>query len=130
MPTKLDFIENEYVKLWIDDGIIHEYFKVDRITLEMAKKIVEDRLKLSDRVTMPIFIYSNSVKTFDKDARDYLGTEESLQFLSASAMLVDNYVTMMVAKLFLAFTKPAIKVEIFKSKKNDLQWLKNYKYLN
>jgi hypothetical protein len=130
MDNKMDFIENEYVKLWIEEGIIHEFFKVERITLEMAKRIVQDRLKLSNGVTMPIFIYSNNVKTFDKDARDYFGTEESLKYLSASAMVVDNYITMMVAKLFLAFTKPAIKVEIFKSDKKALTWLQNYKNLN
>jgi hypothetical protein len=130
MAENLDNIENEFVKLWIQDGIVHEYFKVERITVEMARKIVEDRLKLSNRITRPIFIYSNNVKTFDKAARDYFGTEESLKYLSASAMLVDNYVTMMVAKLFLAFTKPSIKVEIFKSEKKALQWLQNYKHLN
>ncbi len=130
MPENLDTIENEYVKLWIQDGIIHEYFKVERITIDMARKIVADRLRLSNKINMPIFIYSNSVKTFDKAARDYFGTEESLQYLSASAMLVDNYVTMMVAKLFLAFTNPPIKVEIFKNEKKALQWLQNYKHLN
>jgi hypothetical protein len=123
MENKIDYIENDFVKLWIEDGIVHEYFKVERITLEMAKKIVEDRLKLSNGVTMPAFVYSNKVKTMDKDARDFFVSEEALRYLSASAMLIDNYVTFMVGKLFLAFSKPALKVEI-------LDWLEHYKNLN
>lgn len=127
--VKKDQIENDYVRLWIEDGIVHEYFKVERITLEMARNIVRDRLKLSNGITMPLFIYSNNVKTMDKKAREYFGTEESLMYLSASAMLVDNYVTLLVSKLFLAFTKPALKVEIFKSREKALKWLQQFKNL-
>lgn len=125
-------IENDYVRLWIEDGILYESFKPDitRVTLKMAREIVHDRLKLSNGTTMPVLIYSNNVKIMDKEARNYFATKEATQYLSASAMLINNYLTWMLSRLFLSFNKPELTVELFRNNKEALEWLRHYKHLN
>ncbi len=47
--------ENEYTTLWIEDGILFATYKPGLvITLDIAKKCVEDRLTLSQGKTFPM----------------------------------------------------------------------------
>jgi hypothetical protein len=63
---KESYLENEYVELWVENGIIMEIFKphIKDITLEMAKTVVRDRLIVSNKVTMPIFIDMGNLRLF------------------------------------------------------------------
>lgn len=124
-----DYFENEYIELWIEEGIMHEKFKpeVTKINLQIAKQIVKDRLKFSNEVTMPFFIDLNKVITADKEAREYFAGEESLRFLNASAFYVQNPMALIVTKLFLAFNKPRLRTKLFSDRDEALAWLRNYK---
>ena len=122
------YIENEYVEIWIEDGIIMEIFKpeVKEVTLEIAKEVVRDRLKVSNKITRPIFIDMGNLRSIDKDARDYFVTELSTSYLSVSAVVLNSYVSWIVGKLFLSFNKPVLRTEFFKSRSKALEWLHQY----
>jgi hypothetical protein len=126
------YIDNGYVELWIEDGIVMEILKptTTYIDLSTAKKIVEDRLTLSNGITMPIFIDSGNIKNMEKDAREYFVTPESMKYISASALLINNYAAWLGGKLFLTFNKPAFTTELFRSKQKAIAWLQHYKNLN
>lgn len=126
---RLRYRENDFVELWVEDGIIMEVFKphVQKISLEMARQIVKDRLIVSDHITRPIFVDTGSALDMDKDCREYFASEESLRYLSASAFLIHNYMAYFVSKLFLAMNKPTLKTELFRSKVKALEWLQYYK---
>lgn len=91
--------EREYVDLWIDDVIMFEKFRPDlqNIDLEVTKKIVEDRLKLSNGVTMPLFVELNKIISADKEARTYFATEEAIHHIKAAAFLVHNPIAILLA---------------------------------
>lgn len=120
------YIENEYAEFWIEEGVIMEVFKpqMKNINLAIAKEIVRDRLKVSNGITRPLLIDSTNSISLDKEARDYFATEESMQYLAISAIVVHNKVSLFVGKLFLAFAKPKIKVELFKNRIRAMNYLR------
>jgi hypothetical protein len=127
---KQDFFENEYVQYWIEDGIIMECFKKDlvKIDLKIAKVIVQDRLKnVTKGVRMPMFVDTNKSLYMDKESREYFAGAESLSDIKASALLINNTIAFLAAKLFLTLNRPKVKFEFFSDKEKALEWLQKFK---
>ena len=118
--------ENKFVSFWIEDGVMMEVFKPDVkvLTLQIAEKVVEDRLKLSNGITMPLFVDLCNIKSIDGPTRKFFATPYSIQLVSVSAFLMHNYVSYYGGKLFLMFEKPLVKTELFRTKSEALAWLK------
>ncbi|HEX8548014.1 MAG TPA: hypothetical protein VF691_13720 [Cytophagaceae bacterium] len=123
------FRENDYVEIWIEEGIIMEVFKpaFTEITLEMAKKIVGLRLEVSNEVTLPLFVDTQNIKYMNGQTRDYFATTESIKYLSAAAFLLHNYVAWLASSLFIKFQQPTVKTEFFRTKDKAIEWLKPYR---
>jgi hypothetical protein len=122
------YIENDYVEFWIEEGVIFEVFKpqVHNINLAIAKEVVRDRLKVSNGIVRPLLIDSSNSISMDKEARDYFVSEESILYLNVSAIVVHNTVSLFVGRLFLAFSNPNLKVELFKNRVRALNYLKSF----
>jgi hypothetical protein len=122
------YIENDYVEFWIEEGVIFEVFKpqVHNINLAIAKEVVKDRLKISNGIVRPLLIDSSNSISMDKEARDYFVSEESILYLNVSAIVVHNTVSLFVGRLFLAFSNPNLKVELFKNRVRALNYLKSF----
>jgi len=131
---KKNFVENELVEVWIENGIIIEIFKpnVIHVDIASAKKIVELRLSVSKGVMMPMFVDSVNVKKMDSESRKYLSEGDGVKYVSACAFHVHDYVAWVVGKIFLTFFSPtsAIKTQIFRSRAKAIEWLQHYKNLN
>lgn len=127
-PFKESFLENEYVELWIEDGILMEIFKpqVSSLQLTIAKKVIEDRLTVSNGVTRPLFVDLCNVKSIDAETRKFFAADYSLQYINVSAFLMHSYVSYYGGKLFLMFDKPKVKTELFRSQAKAIEWLKLY----
>lgn len=120
------YIENDYVEFWIENGVMMEVFKpnVKALTYPIAQKVIEDRLKLSNGVSMPLFVDLCNIKSIDAETRRFFATPYSIQLVSVSAFLMHNYVSYYGGKLFLMFDKPKVKTELFRTKEEALKWLK------
>jgi hypothetical protein len=126
---KKSYLENEYVELWIENGIIHEVFKpsLKILNIEIVKQIVADRLKVSGEITRPIFVDVGSAVSIDKAARRYLAKGDALKLLSATAILVDNYIAKLWANIYIRIDNPSIPTQFFHHKAMALTWLAQYK---
>lgn len=122
------YLENDFVELWIEDGIIHEIFKPSLIILDIenAKKIVVDRLKVSNGIIRPILVDTRNAISIDKETRRYFASAESLQLLSAGALLIKNPIAKFMGNFFIAVDRPKMPVKIFTNKTQALKWLKQY----
>ena len=129
---KESYLENEFIELWIEDGIIHAICnpKLKIVTLEIAKQMVGDRLKLSNGITRPVFVDPSNMISVDKATRKYLAEGDAMKCLSATAILVKNQITKFGASIYIRIDKPAIPTKFFTDKKAALLWLEQYKYLN
>ena len=129
--NKERFIENEYVQIWYENGIVYQVFKPECIlTLDVAKKVVEARLSVSNKMTTPIFIDLTNVVTTNTAARKFLAKGEALQFLSAGAFLLDNELMRLAGNVFIYIDKPLIPTKLFTDRDKAEKWLEQFKYLN
>lgn len=69
----METFENDYVKIWIEDDILYSnYQKNIIIDLDIAKKIIEDRVKFTKGKNYPILIDFTNLHSVTKEARDYM----------------------------------------------------------
>ena len=128
---KQRFLENEYVVIWVEDGIIFEVFKPGTIiNLEAGKKVVADRLKISNGKTMPLFVDMRQLLSINKETRRYMASRDALHYLSAGAFLVKSAFTRLAFNAFRVVSNPPIPTKGFTDKEKALSWLKFVKNVN
>ena len=127
------FIENEFVQYRLEDGVIFADFKpnLNVFSLEVAKEVVNTRLKFMRGVSRPVVIDFNNIVSADKETRRYFAGEEATSLVSAAAfMKITNTATLMMTNLFLKFNKPTVPTRFFNNKEEALTWLEDYKQVN
>jgi hypothetical protein len=118
-------IENEYLKMWIEDNILFGVYKLNtNIDLAAAQKCVSDRISISHGKNYPVLVDIRNIKSINKAARDYFASKEGLQYIEASAILVDSYLSKLLSHIFLTFSTPPIPTKMFTGKEQALVWLK------
>jgi hypothetical protein len=122
-------IETPDVFFNIEEEILFCSYRLNlAIDLQIAKRIVEDRIKFTEGKTYPILIDFSSMKSATKEARDYMNNAEGgLKGLSGGAFLSNSIVTTMFINLYLRISKPAIPAKFFTNKREALNWLKDLK---
>ena len=129
--NKERFTENEYVEIWIENGIVYEVFKPDTIlTIDVAKQVVIDRLKVSNEMTTPIFIDIRNLISSDSRARQYMASKGAVDYISAGAFLMDNELMRLLGNIFIKVDKPLIPTKLFTDTEKALTWLQSFKFLN
>lgn len=129
MSEKKFYIQNDYCEYWIDEnGIIHEVFKstFDVLTLEIAKIITDDRLKVSNGNYRPLFVELGSATRMKRDANKYLSSGESMLFLNATGILVQDEIERFGATMYTKFFKPNIPTKFFTNKDKAIYWLRQH----
>jgi hypothetical protein len=123
------FFENEFVRFEVNDGILKGTFKEGLVSLEIAKKIVAERLNFSNGKSYPLLITDVGLKSIKGEAREYLSTDEAIKGLKASAMVANNMFAKHLANFFVKISviKPKIPTKIFSNEKDALIWLEQFK---
>lgn len=126
-----NYLKNEYVEMWIEDGILFSiHSKKVAINLEIAKICVEDRLKVSEGRTMPILTDGRYVKAIDKAARDYLSNGDAIKGVSAGALIVRNEIQRLLGSVFISINEPPLPTKLFTNIDSAVVWLKNFRNIN
>lgn len=121
-----DFIENNFAKFWISDGILFFVYKPHTIIdLKAAEKIVADRLQLQEEKAYPVFCDTRGIKDANKEARDYLAKEGSTLTI-AVGFLVDFPVNKAIAQFYVKTNKPLVPTEVFTNKDEAMDFLKSF----
>ena len=121
--------ETEFYKMEIQNGVIWHTYKSGPVTLEIAKEIVRERLRISKNKTLPVLIQNGGLRSLNGEAREYLTTDEALVGLSASAIVAKNMFTQHIANFFVRINviKPKIPTKIFSAEEEALKWLEEFK---
>jgi hypothetical protein len=121
--------DNDYVSMWIEDGILFSNYKKKlAIDLDIAKKIVEDRLDFTSGKSYPIVIDFSNMKSSNKEARDFMNDPKGgLKGLTAGAFLSNNAVATLFINLYLKINKPSVPAKFFTSKTEAIDWIKSLK---
>lgn len=117
--------------MWLEDGFIHHQYKPGLIlTIDIARQMVNHRLKLTDGITRPVFVDVRNLVAIKADARKYLAGSEAVKYVSAGGIYLDNYLHYLVGNVFLKIDRPLIPSRLFTDKDQAIRWLEAYKNLN
>jgi|SRR5687768_14926381 len=122
------FLDTLYVHYELqDDLLIGTYKKGLKISLEMAKEIVKTRLEFTGHKPVVALVYNQGVVSMDKDARDFLASEEGVRGFIAGAIVLDSPVGSFLGNFYLSVSKPKIPARIFSNKEAALKWLQQFR---
>lgn len=121
--------EDESSKIFLQDGVLHGIFKPKLLDLKAAKTIVKNRKIIGGEKIRPLLVDGRAVTEMTKEARDYFGSEEGFDLLSASALLVKSPLSSFLANFFLKINlkNSPIPIKVFTDREKALKWLENYK---
>jgi len=122
-------IETEDVFFTIDDEILFcSYKKQIEIDLDIAKRIIKDRVAFTEGKSYPILIDFTNMHSATKEAREYMNQPEGgLKGLLGGAFLSNSLVTTLFVNLYLKINQPAIPAKFFTKKDEAIAWLKSLK---
>lgn len=120
-------LDTPFVHLCIKDRILVGTYKKNlRINLEIAKAIVHARLSFAAGKKLPSMIISQGVISIDKPARVYLASDEAIEGLTASAIIVKTTFSSFLGNFFLAVYKTKMPVKIFADIPSAEKWLQQF----
>jgi hypothetical protein len=122
------YIRNDFMEMWIENGIIHGvYLPNTVVTLAVAKKCVEDRLKIANGRSYPSLVNLKNVAGEEKAARDYYSTGEGIKHVIAGAFIVDSYLPALLANIYLKINRPKVPARLFTYEESALKWLEPFR---
>lgn len=123
---KNEHFENEYIKFWIEDGILFgEYEQNLNIDLHSAKQIVKDRITFCRGKDYPHVLLITGIKNTSKEARDYFSTE-GIANMKSMALLTNSPISRTIGNFFLFFNKPKVPTKLFTSRDEAIEWSKGF----
>ena len=135
MIVKKNYSESDWSFGWIEDGIVHMFYKsnLENMTLEIAKSTVANRIKISGNIKMPSLLTSNRPVKVEKSAKKYFENELASKYLSAVAILVSSPLAKFTANLimnkYMPFKRTKVPFKLFLITEKDMaiNWLSNYR---
>jgi hypothetical protein len=120
-------LETREVYFRIEDGILFcSYKKQLEIDLQIAKKIVSDRLVFTKGTSFPLLIDFSNIKSATKEARDYMNSQDGgLKGVICGAFIGSNPLATLFINLYLKINKPPIPALFFAKKDDAILWLKS-----
>lgn len=114
--------------MWIEEGVFHVEVLSEIFTLAMAEECIRVRREMTQCQTMPILSDSRRVKEFEKDARQYLASDENTKYVSAGGIIISSQLQKIIGNFFLFINKPNVPSKLFTHKEEALAWLSEYKF--
>lgn len=118
--------ENRNARFWIEKGILFfEYKPNTAIDLEVAMRVVADRIAFQNERQLPVFCDTRGIVSIDKATRDYLAKSGSL-LAKAVALIGSENVSMTMSTFYLEINKPSVPTRIFTVEQEAMDYLKSF----
>lgn len=123
-------VENDFIKFWIEDGILYSQFKKPIIiNMEKIKALIELRTEISAGEKQYWCYDFKNIESYDKEARDYAeiyGQED----LYACAAIFNSHIAKFTLNTFMILKTPLIPLKGFTKKQEAVNWLNEIKKKN
>jgi hypothetical protein len=117
-------LENAYVTVWIEDGILMILYKKDAVVgLQAAKEIVALCQELAQGKLYPPLVYVKHLKVVSVDARKYFAKQGAAHL--RGAVIVDSGFSRILGNMFSMINKPLTPMRMFTDKDAAIKWIKN-----
>jgi hypothetical protein len=126
---KESYLENDFCRMWISNGIMFVEYKPRLVmNVEIAKQMVNDRLKVSNGISRPVLLDARNFVSMDRATMKYYKTKEVVQYVTSAAFLTGSALSSLAGTIFLALEKPLVPTKLFTDEHKALNWLKTYKH--
>ncbi|RVT73155.1 hypothetical protein EOD40_14955 [Flavobacterium sufflavum] len=123
-------VENDFIKFWIEDGILFSQFKkITNGNLENIKAIIDLRHEISDGKKQYWCYDFNGIKSYEKDARDY-ADQYGQDYLYVCAVVLNSHITKFILNTFMMLKNPVVPLKGFTKKEDAVNWLNELKRKN
>lgn len=95
------------------------------IDIELAKKLVKERLSIQQGKSYPFLADVRNLKIVTNEARDYFA-KEGVEGMTALAILLGSYLTVVTTNLFIRLSKPKVPTKAFRTREQALKWLDQF----
>jgi hypothetical protein len=131
VDMRASFLENDFTKMWISNGIIFIEYKPRLVmNVDIAKQIVSDRIKVSNGVSRPMLLDIRNLVSTDRVTMKYYKTQEVVKYVSSAAIITGSALGSLAGNIFLTLERPLIPTKLFTDESKALEWLEKYKFLN
>lgn len=118
-------------ELWNQQGIICGKFQPNtHWDVEIARQIVNDRLKLSEDGIFPLLLDVSNVSSISKEARKFMASEQAMEQLSAGALIINSKVGVIMGNFYIFLDRPKLPCRLFYDFDDAEKWLQDFIYSN
>lgn len=126
----MEEIENEFLKIWFEDGIlISELKRPTHYTLEVAIEVVEMRHLISNDQSQYWCMDGKNFLSINKEATEYVD-KYGQYMIHACAAVVTSKFTKVLYNTYIMLKPPKIPFLAFTSREKAIKWLKEMKEKN
>jgi hypothetical protein len=123
-------VENDFIKFWIEDGILYSQFKEPTIVnIEKIKALIALRTEISDGESQYWCYDFKDIEAYDKEARDYAEIYGQ-EYLYACAAVFNSHIAKFTLNVFMILKTPLIPLKGFIQKRDAVNWLNELKKKN
>lgn len=107
---------------------VHTYFDNVIVDLAAAKKILDDRLKISNGKAYLIHGDCRGVKYWTREAREFQSAKENYYLIKAGTVVYSDYYALaVICNFFLKFNKLWAPTKFCCSEEEALEWLEKHR---
>ena len=122
------YVENEYMIMEIIDGILYTHYKQGiKLTLDIARQCVDEKIKFLQGIAYPAIVIDNGVISIDKQSRDYFASDMGVTGITAAAFIRKSVFSKILIDFFLRISSPKIPSRAFVDTADAVKWLKGPK---
>ncbi|GGA64444.1 hypothetical protein GCM10008015_01640 [Flavobacterium palustre] len=126
----IKFVENDFIKYWIEDDILYSEFKKPTIgTKENLKALIDLRHQISAGEKQYWCYDFAGIQSYDKDARDY-ADQYGQEYLHACAVILNSHITKFILNTFMKLKSASVPLKGFTKKSEAVKWLNELKEKN
>jgi hypothetical protein len=117
----------QYVDLkWIGRVLQATYKPGPKIDLDAAKTILQERLDFTNGKSVPVLVVDSGVVSMDKNARDFLSSNDGIKGIRASALISQSRVNSMLVNFVIKISRPNLPVKVFTDRSSAINWLESF----
>ena len=121
------FFEDDDLIASFDDGVFTGRFKAANVTMPVAKKMSDWRMKQSKGKLHRAISDIRFLTKMEPDVRAFLASPEACENLMAGAIIVRSTFQKIAGNFFIAINRPQVPARLFTTEEEALAWLEKYK---
>ena len=120
-------LDTSIIHFNLNNGILFATYKTGKVDLAVAKEVVRLRKEFCENKSYPHLVKDYNVSQVNKEARDFLSSDEAIEGVLAAGLITDSAFKMSLMNFFLKVSKPKVKAKTFTKENEALEWLNQFK---